>query len=179
MSNSRDSRSVIVVLVLGMVLVVGCGKKQTPVMTAPPEASQSVSPVAPKPVTPEPPKPPEISDYRGMQPSEMGIDDVFFTYDSHELDDASMRILSQNARILKDHTDVVVVIEGHGDERGTIEYNLALGEKRAKTARDYLVSLGVGVGQLRVTSYGENKPFATGSTEKAWAQNRRAHFARP
>ena len=88
-----------------------------------------------------------------------------------------MTTLTRNARILRE-ADVVVVIEGHCDERGTVEYNLALGEKRAKAVKDYLVSLGVPAANLEVTSYGESKPFATGTDDYAWAQNRRAHFAR-
>jgi len=89
-----------------------------------------------------------------------------------------MAVLSRNARILRE-TDVAMLVEGHTDERGTVEYNLALGERRAKVVKDYLVSLGVPATKLQVTSYGESKPFALGSNESAWAQNRRAHFARP
>jgi peptidoglycan-associated lipoprotein len=89
-----------------------------------------------------------------------------------------MGVLSRNARILRE-IDVTVLIEGHTDERGTVEYNLALGERRAIAVKDYLVSLGVPARRLQVTSYGESRPFAMGSNENAWAQNRRAHFARP
>ena len=74
---------------------------------------------------------------------------------------------------------MTVLISGHCDERGTVEYNLALGEKRARAVKDYLVSLGVPARRLQITSYGESKPFAMGSNEAAWAQNRRAHFERP
>jgi peptidoglycan-associated lipoprotein len=179
MKTKRSLISLLLVsaLVLALALVAGCGKKPTPVTepVAPPPPVKVETPPPPKAETPEPPAP----DYKSMTPAEMGINDVFFAYDSFDLDDASMRTLAQNARILKDHADVVVMIEGHCDERGTVEYNLALGEKRAKAVRDYLVSLGVGDAQMRVTSYGENKPFAMGSTEEAWAQNRRGHFARP
>jgi peptidoglycan-associated lipoprotein len=180
MKNKRSliSLLILVALVVSLALVAGCGKKQTPIETEP-VAPPPPAPVQPKPVTPEPVEPVDTRDWGRMTPAEMGINDVFFAYDSFDLDDAGMRTLAQNARILKDHADVVVMVEGHCDERGTVEYNLALGEKRAKTVRDYLQSLGVGVAQMRVTSYGENKPFATGSTEDAWGQNRRAHFARP
>lgn len=168
----------LVVLVLALALVAGCGKKQAPVVTEPVAPPRPVE--QPKaPVTPEPTEPADTRDWGRMTPAEMGINDVFFAYDSFDLDDAGMRTLAQNARILKDHADVVVMVEGHCDERGTVEYNIALGEKRAKAVRDYLQSLGVGSSQLRITSYGENKPFATGSDESAWSQNRRAHFARP
>ena len=176
--RSLISLLTIAALVFALALVAGCGKKQVPVVsddTAAPPPEKVETPPAPKPEAPEPPAP----NWSSMTPAEMGINDVFFAYDSFDLDDASMRTLAQNARVLKDHADVVLMVEGHCDERGTVEYNLALGEKRAKAVRDYLKSLGVGDAQLRVTSYGENKPFATGSTEEAWAQNRRGHFARP
>ena len=103
---------------------------------------------------------------------------AFFAFDEYELDDVTMGVLSRNARVLRE-TDVTVLLSGHCDERGTIEYNLALGEKRAKAVKDYLVSLGVPANRLQITSYGESKPFAMGSSEAAWAQNRRAHFERP
>jgi peptidoglycan-associated lipoprotein len=104
--------------------------------------------------------------------------DVYFAFDQYDLDNEAMGTLSRNAKILKE-AGVTVLISGHCDERGTVEYNLALGEKRARAVRDYLVSLGVPAGKLMVTSYGESKPFAYGSTEDAWAQNRRSHFERP
>lgn len=172
-------RSVHPALALGTVLLLlnGCGKSGKAVQTAP-EPLPPVEVATRAPVTPEAPVAPPI-DYTKLQPSEMGIEDVYFAYDQHSLDDASMRTLSRNARILREHPDVVVLIEGHCDERGTFEYNLALGEKRAQGVRDYLVTLGVGAGQLRVTSYGETKPLEAGTGEAVWARNRRAHFARP
>ena len=142
---------------------------------------EHITETIPMPVAPEvpvEPSPPPL-DYTAMRPAEYGIEDVFFAFDRSDLDDASLATLARNARILKDHPEVVILIEGHCDERGTVEYNLALGEKRAKTVRDHLVRLGVASNRLRVTSYGESRPFAQGSNEKVWAQNRRAHFARP
>lgn len=127
---------------------------------------------------PEPEPVVTAPDYAAMDPAEYGVEDVFFAFDQYELDDMGMGVLSRNARVLRE-TDVAVLISGHGDERGTIEYNLALGEKRAKAVKDYLVSLGVPAHRLQITSYGESKPFAMGSSEAAWAQNRRAHFERP
>ena len=78
--------------------------------------------------------------------------------------------------MMRDAPGVTLLIEGHCDERGTVQYNLALGEKRAKQARDYLVSLGVPSTQIEVVSYGKERPFATGNGESIWSQNRRAHF---
>lgn len=120
----------------------------------------------------------ETPDYPSLLPSEYGIEDVFFTFDKFDLDSESMAILSKNARIIRE-TGVTILIEGHCDERGTVQYNLALGQKRADVVRDYLMSLGVARANLRTTSYGDNKPFANGSDESAWAMNRRGHFSRP
>jgi peptidoglycan-associated lipoprotein len=176
MRNGTIPRLAVVLLlgVLALVAFTGCSKKPPVVTeTAPVEQPEVVRPV----VTPEP-EAPKGPDYANLDPSQYGIEDVFYGYDKYHLDDAAMGVLTKNARILKE-AGVTLMVAGHCDERGTIEYNLALGEKRAKAARDYLVNLGVPAGNLRVTSYGESRPFATGSTEADWAQNRRAHFERP
>ena len=117
----------------------------------------------------------EGPDYPNLDPSEYGVQDVYFAFDQYDLDDESMGLLSRNARAMKE-AGVVILISGHCDERGTIEYNLALGEKRSRAVRDYLVSLGVPAGQLKITSYGESKPFSQGSNEDAWSKNRRSEF---
>ncbi|MCP4145787.1 MAG: OmpA family protein [bacterium] len=114
-----------------------------------------------------------------MAPVELGIDDVFFEYDSYTLSEEAMAILEASSGIFKNYGDFLFVIEGHCDERGTVEYNLALGEKRSIAVRDYLITLGVDRTKLRITSYGEERPFAHGSDESAWSLNRRVHFARP
>ncbi len=168
------------VIILGLgLLLAGCGGGDQDVETDPTAGTEDVVETVPEPVTPEEPTEPEVTapDYAAMDPSEYGIEDVFFAYDEYELSDESMTTLARNARILRE-TDVVIVLEGHCDERGTVEYNLALGEKRAKAVKDYLVNLGIDAANLEVTSYGESKPFAQGDDEYAWAQNRRAHFAR-
>ncbi len=164
-------------------MTIGCGKKQVEPQTDPTMSSEPTMPtetVDTNPVTPEEPADttPAI-DYSTVEPLAIGIEDVFFDFDKYDLNDEAMRTLSGNSRVLREHPQVVVMIEGHCDERGTVEYNLALGEKRALAVRDYLSSLGVPSKQLRTTSYGENKPFAVGHSETAWAQNRRAHFSRP
>lgn len=102
--------------------------------------------------------------------------DVFFAYDKSVLTAQSRDTLEKNADLLKSFPDVSVVIEGHCDERGTNEYNLGLGERRAASAKDFLVSLGIDAGRIDTISYGEEKPFAMGHNESAWKQNRRAHF---
>jgi peptidoglycan-associated lipoprotein len=167
----------LLILASALVLVSGCGKKPEPQTDPDLDTSPVVQPI-PQPVAPEAPAEP-VLDYTAMQPAEYGIEDVFFGFDRYDLDDSALATLTRNARIMREHSDVVILIEGHCDERGTVEYNLALGEKRAKAVRDHLVQLGIPATRLRVTSYGESRPFALGSTEQAWAQNRRAHFARP
>ena len=103
--------------------------------------------------------------------------DIHFELDSAALSDEARATLEKHALWLQGHRDVKVTVEGHCDERGTVDYNLALGEQRARAARDYLVSLGVAAERLRVVSYGKERPLDPGNNEAAWARNRRAHFA--
>ena len=101
---------------------------------------------------------------------------VFFAYDSSEIGPDTQSDLQRNATTLRQYSSWVITIEGHCDERGTAEYNLALGERRALAAQDYLISLGISEDRLRTISYGEEFPFAPGQDEEAWQLNRRAHF---
>jgi len=110
------------------------------------------------------------------EPTTVELEDVFFDYDKFDLDATDRAVLNRNGEMLQDTQGVDLLIEGHCDERGTVQYNLALGEKRAKQARDYLVSLGVPASRIEVVSYGKERPFAEGSGEQAWSKNRRAHF---
>ena len=123
--------------------------------------------VAPPPAAPPPP-PPVI-----VLP---GLGDVFYDFDRSELREEAVVQLKTNANWMSANAANNVLIEGHCDERGTSEYNLALGQRRANSARDYIVNLGVAPARLKTVSYGEEKPFALGHNEEAWAQNRRAHF---
>ena len=107
---------------------------------------------------------------RGFSP------DVYFAYDEDVLSEESRERLARNADILRSQPRFQVTIEGHADERGTNEYNLALGERRANVTRDYLESLGVTGNRLRTLSYGEERPVCTESEESCWSQNRRAHM---
>lgn len=102
--------------------------------------------------------------------------DVLFAYDSFTLSEEAKSVLNQKATWLTDHADISTQIEGHCDERGTTAYNLALGERRANTVKEYLVALGVNATRLSTISYGEESPIDPGHTEAAWARNRRAHF---
>ena len=106
---------------------------------------------------------------------EAGLQDVFFGYDQWTLSDAGMEALNHDAQWLKDHPRALMKVEGHADERGTADYNLVLGEKRAKAARSYLIESGVGPKQLAVVSYGKARPFCTDPSESCYQQNRRGH----
>lgn len=123
------------------------------------------------------------SDPMGTSGTESGLTDTgsefqvaYFDYDSYNLRSDAREALKENAAWLKKNRSVNVQIEGHCDERGTTEYNLALGERRANTARDYLVRLGVSKSRLSVISYGEERPADPGHDEAAWSRNRRASF---
>jgi peptidoglycan-associated lipoprotein len=129
---------------------------------------------------PMPPEPVPSDDVAGRSLDDLNRDSplraVFFEYDSSEIGDAGRTVLQANAAVLKKYATWVITIEGHCDERGTAEYNLALGERRAVAARTYLVSLGIDASRLRTVSYGSEFPFDPAHQESAWSRNRRAHF---
>lgn len=175
--NRSTLLALVTILAVGM-LFVGCSKNAEvdtdPVTEVVPEVEEIVEEA---PVVPEVPAE-ALIDYANLEPADFGIEDVYFDLDQYDLDNEAMSILSSNARIMRT-ADVVIMLSGHCDERGTVEYNMALGEKRALVVRDYLVSLGVPAKNLRTTSYGKSKPFSRGHTEDSWAKNRRSHFERP
>jgi peptidoglycan-associated lipoprotein len=113
-----------------------------------------------------------LTDLNAQKP----LDDVFFDLDKSDLSDKARASLDKDAGWMKRWTTTRVTVEGHGDSRGTNEYNLALGERRAAAARDYLISLGVAATRLSVVSKGEEQPFCTDENEACWAQNRRGHL---
>lgn len=104
------------------------------------------------------------------------LHDIHFNYDSFELDESARQTLQEDADWLKDHPDVRVEIEGHCDNRGTVEYNLALGAKRAAAAKSYLIALGISRDRLTTISYGEELPLCQEETESCWSRNRRVHL---
>ncbi len=128
--------------------------------------------VPPEPVLDDPITGRDIGDINKNSP----FQPVFFVLDSSDVDAAGQQVLNENAEILKRYPTWVITVEGHADERGTAEYNLALGERRAMAARTYLVSLGISGDRLRTVSYGKEFPFDPGHNEEAWAKNRRAQF---
>ena len=182
--------SVALALLILLVSVGACGKKQPPVArpVPPPPAADSTSgdrpPAPPEPIKEDPGVPPEptitddplrSSDIDAINKNSP-FQPVFFGLDSSEIDAAGQQVLNANSSVLKKYPEWVITIEGHADERGTAEYNLALGERRAMAARTYLVSLGVPADRLKTVSYGKEFPFDPGHNEQAWAKNRRAHF---
>jgi len=160
-----------------------CGKKTPPAAPPPPPP---VVPATPPPAPPPPPRaeaPPPVDEYarlRAMTPEEIEktglLAEIHFDFDKAELRDADREILNKNAAALKRFDFLRVTVEGHCDERGTVEYNLALGERRARVAYDYLVSLGVPADRLKTVSYGKEVPVCQVSAEECWMKNRRAHF---
>ena len=175
--------------ILGILFVVAaCGPKKPPVAkpTTPPpgDPSSTTRPAEPPtPVTepqPVPAEPAGADDLASRDLDEINknspFQPVFFGYDQSEISPEGQQVLNANAGIMKKYTTWVITIEGHADERGTAEYNLALGERRALAARNYLVSLGIPADRLRTVSYGKEFPFDPARTEEAYAKNRRAHF---
>jgi len=187
----RRTLMAVVLASLAGVATAACHKTVPPVarpMPPPPPADQTASPGTRPPAPPAPvaeplavPAEPVPNDAI----SSASLDDlnrnsplkpVFYELDSDALSADAQKALNDNAALLKRYTTWAVTIEGHCDERGTAEYNLALGERRAVTARAYLVSLGISADRLRTVSYGKEFPFAPGHDESAWSKNRRAHF---
>lgn len=175
------------------VLLAGACKKKSPVVrpVQPPPATEEITPPPPPPPPEKPPQPVTEQPIVPSQPiAESSIDSkpldelnreailkpAFFEYDESDVTGAAQQALNEDAAVLKQHPTWVVTIEGHCDERGTAEYNLALGERRAVAARAYLVSLGISADRLHTVSYGKEFPFDPGHDEAAWAKNRRAHF---
>jgi peptidoglycan-associated lipoprotein len=103
------------------------------------------------------------------------LKDIYFNFDKYDIRPGDAAVLKENAALLKKFTNVKVQIEGHCDERGTVEYNLALGERRANKTKDYLVSLGISAARISTISYGKERPLDPGHNEESWAKNRRAH----
>lgn len=162
-----NTRLAAIALLAGAGAMAGCAKKAPEELPPPP-----VTDTAPTP-TPTP---------QGAQPGTHahfveqvnGQNVIYFETDRYNIDSADAAALQTQAQYLMQYPNVRVTVEGHADERGTREYNLALGERRANAAKNYLVGLGIEAGRITTVSYGKERPVATGSNEAAWAQNRRA-----
>jgi peptidoglycan-associated lipoprotein len=187
---TRGSRFLVATLVISTALFAGCAKRpattaasapapigtaattgstggaaqQQPAMTSPPATAA--------PATPAPtarPAPKEFTAIADLKP-------IYFDFDKYDIRPGDAKVLDANAQWLKSNADQLVLIEGHCDERGTNEYNLALGERRAKSTMNYLVSQGVQASRITIISYGEERPVCTQKNEECWSKNRRAQF---
>jgi peptidoglycan-associated lipoprotein len=155
---------------IALAMTSACTRKMAPENLPPAETAPPTDPnVDPRDV--------ELTELPAMQAdlvAKAGSDTVYFGTDEYQLDAASQATLAAQAKWLLANPRVRASIEGHADERGTREYNMALGERRANATRDFLASQGVPADRLLVTSWGKERPVAAGSDETAWAQNRRA-----
>ena len=150
-----------------------CPKKE-PVAVVPAPAPAPVVQKAPEPV--KPPVQEVKTDARAAALQALMGENIYYYYDSAALTPAAQEILKKDAAILQKYSDVSITIEGNCDERGTNEYNLALGERRAESAKNFLIDLGIVASRLKTVSYGEEKPFDPGHNEEAWAKNRRVNL---
>ncbi|HVO11940.1 MAG TPA: peptidoglycan-associated lipoprotein Pal [Vicinamibacteria bacterium] len=176
-------KSVLVVVALAFVSALPACHHQPPAAPPPPPPA---APEPPPPAPAPPPRveaPPQVDEYARLKSmsaddiDKMGLlADIHFDLDKSDIREADRSTLSKNADVLKRFDFLRVTVEGHCDERGTVEYNLALGERRAKAAYDYLVSLGVPAERLKTVSYGKEVPVCTDSNEACWQRNRRAKF---
>jgi peptidoglycan-associated lipoprotein len=178
-----------------LILTPACRTKKTPVkVNVTPTETMEAPPIAPPPMpvdttvkeepdfVPDTPVeetiPSDIEALNRWARDKGYVRDAFYNYDEATLDDAAQSALTASATWLKgkDGAGYSLLVEGHCDERGTEQYNLALGDKRANSAKDYLVTLGIDAGRIRTVSYGEERPFEEGHDDSSWSQNRRAHL---
>jgi peptidoglycan-associated lipoprotein len=185
--NRRVSVTAVIALVAA-VSASACGKK-APAPAPPPPPPAAAAPTT-TPATPPPPPPApretapaplteaEIFAKTSLEElnAQKPLAPVFFALDSFQLRDDARPVAQKNADWMKKWTSTRIMIEGHADSRGTAEYNLALGERRAAAVRDYLVNLGIPANRLQIVSKGKESPFCSEETESCWQQNRRGHF---
>jgi peptidoglycan-associated lipoprotein len=194
---TRGSQLIVVSLVIGTALFAGCAKRPAttqasapaptgtaattgpaaaaPVTPAPaptPPAAAVTPPATAAPATPAPTARPAVKEFVAVA----DLKPIYFDFDKYDIRPGDAKVLDANAQWLKSNADQLVLIEGHCDERGTNEYNLALGERRAKSTMNYLVSQGVQASRITIISYGEERPTCTQKNEECWSKNRRAQF---
>lgn len=182
-------RHAVLFALIALLSVGACAKKKPPVARpAPPPPSAGSPTGARPPAPPEPVQEPQPVPAEPIASDSLSTSDidtlnrnspfeaVFYGLDQDTIDQTGQQALNGNAELMKKYPSWIVTIEGHSDERGTAEYNLALGERRALAARNYLVSLGIPADRFRTVSYGKEFPFEPGHDEGSWSKNRRAHF---
>jgi peptidoglycan-associated lipoprotein len=194
---TRHGRLTLLVSLAALVMLAGCAKRPALSAVAAPAPTGVAAPVAP-PAPPAPAPPPPAVAQPAPAPAPLApatpppqpapppppaqftettaLGDVHFDFDRYDIRPDARKVLDANAGWLTANRDQLLLVEGHCDERGTNEYNLALGERRAKAVMAYLVSKGVAGDRITIVSYGEERPQCTAHTEACWARNRRAHF---
>jgi peptidoglycan-associated lipoprotein len=182
-------RSVVATVIVGLILVAGCAKRPVatvsqapapaPAPAAPPPAPAPAPAPAPPPpavVAPTPPPPaPRPAPPKEYQANE-AVKPIYFDFDKATIRPGDAKILDANAAWLKSNPNYLLLIEGHCDERGTSDYNLALGDRRAKAASNHLVAQGINSDRITTVSYGEERPACTEKNEACWSKNRRSQF---
>jgi peptidoglycan-associated lipoprotein len=177
----------ILALVLSLAVAAACAKKPPPQAPAPPPPPPAAAPAPPPPPPPPPPPAPppprpltdeEIFARKTLEQlnSEKPLDDVYFDLDRSDIREEGKSALQKDADWMKRWTSTQVTVEGHCDSRGSAEYNLGLGSRRATAVKDYLVSLGVAANRITTVSKGKEQPFCSDENESCWQQNRRGHF---
>jgi peptidoglycan-associated lipoprotein len=186
---TRAAQVTLMSLLLAGLMITGCARRPattaasaaTPAPAAAPSPAPAPAPSAPSPA-PAPPAPAAPAPATAPRPvpkefmAVAALKEVYFDFDKYDIRPEDAKTLDTNATWLKSNGDNLVLIEGHCDERGTNEYNLALGERRAKSTMNYLVSQGIQANRITIISYGEERPVCTEKTEACWAKNRRANF---
>lgn len=163
------NRYAAITLLAGTAALAACSKKAPEELPPPP-----VETTAEAPVTTTAPTGPVVGSQEHFVDAVNGQNVIYFDTDRYNIDSADAAALQTQAQYLGQYRQIRITIEGHADERGTREYNLALGERRANAAKNYLVGLGVDANRISTVSYGKERPVALGSNEAAWAENRRA-----
>ena len=185
----RTQKTLVVIALVVLALTAACSRNKKPTVTPQPTPTVTEAPVE---LPPRPAPPQRVEDSVPLTPrlaedavANRSLDDlnrnsplkpIFFPLDSAELDDTGRAVATADADVLKKYSTWVITVEGHCDERGTAEYNLALGERRASAVKAYLASLGVSGDRIKTVSYGKEFPFDMGHTEEAWSKNRRGHL---
>jgi len=181
---TRSSQFLAISLLIAAAVLSGCAKRPATAAASapPPSAPPAAVRPAPMPAPPAPAPAPAPAAAAAPRPAPRdfaenpNVKDVFFDFDKYDIRPGDAKTLDSNAAWLKQNRGELVLIEGHCDERGTPEYNLALGERRAKAAMNYLVAQGVEANRVTIISYGKERPQCTEKTEGCWQTNRRGHF---
>ncbi len=183
---------IVALVILGIVIIAGCAQRkvapppeQQKQLEAKQEDKQKTEPSGTITVKPTPQESITEKQIAKAKPAETQLsakelqaklEDIHFDFDKYDIKDEAKPILKELSDILSINKNIKVIIEGHCDERGTNEYNLGLGDKRANSTREFIISLGITSNRIETISYGEEKPICTESTEECWTKNRRAHF---